>query len=65
MYVVPTQGFKIRDPDLMDLLPDAGREVPVSDYWIRRVNDGDVAVAQPPAAEINPPPKGVKKNDPV
>jgi hypothetical protein len=81
MYVVPKLGLKIRDPDLMDLLPDEGREVPESDYWVRRVNDGDVTVEKPPAAEvvaqpaaetvaqpaaeITATPKGAKKNDSV
>lgn len=65
MYVVPTPGFSIRDPDLMDLLPDEGREVPESDYWIRRVRDCDVVIAKPPVAEIIAAPKGVKKNDSV
>ena len=42
MFVKPSPGLVIRDPDLLDLLPDEGREVPESDYWHRRVRDGDV-----------------------
>jgi hypothetical protein len=49
MYVIPAPGFKIRDPDLLDFLPEAGREVPDSDYWHRRVRDRDVFEATPPA----------------
>jgi hypothetical protein len=50
MYVVPTPGFSIRDPDLQDLLPDEGREVPDSDYWHRRVRDNDVSLGTAPLA---------------
>jgi hypothetical protein len=42
MFVRPAPGLSIRDPDLMDLLPEEGREVPDSTYWIRRLRDGDV-----------------------
>ena len=44
MFVKPSEGLSIRDPDLLDLLPDEGREVPESDYWNRRVRDGDVVI---------------------
>lgn len=49
MFVKPAPGLVIRDPDLRDLLPDAGREVPDSGYWQRRLRDGDVIAAAPPA----------------
>ncbi len=42
MFVKPSPGLKIRDPDLKDFLPDDGREVPNTDYWLRRVRDQDV-----------------------
>ncbi len=42
MFIKPAPGLKVRDPDLKDLLPDEGREVPDSYYWIRRRRDGDV-----------------------
>ncbi len=48
MNVKPAPGLRIRDPDLKDLLPDEGREVPDTDYWHRRLRDGDV-VEVPPA----------------
>ncbi|PRP68612.1 DUF2635 domain-containing protein [Chromobacterium amazonense] len=50
MYVKPKDGLVIRDPDLLDLLPAAGREVPETDYWFRRLRDGDVVSAAPEAA---------------
>ncbi len=51
MYVKPSPGLTIRDPDLKDFLPEAGREVPDTDYWHRRVRDKDVVIAQAPAAD--------------
>ena len=48
MYVKPASGLKIRDPDLKDFLPEEGREVPGTGYWVRRVRDGDVLIATPP-----------------
>jgi hypothetical protein len=50
MYVKAAPGMKIRDADLKDLLPDEGRDVPDTDYWQRRLRDGDVVLAEPPAA---------------
>ncbi|MDB5853290.1 MAG: hypothetical protein JWR22_1331 [Herminiimonas sp.] len=47
MFVKPAPGLVIRDPDLKDLLPAEGREVPDSDYWHRRVLDKDVVESQP------------------
>lgn len=38
----------VRDPDLHDLLPAEGREVPDSMYWQRRLIDGDVVKCDPP-----------------
>lgn len=47
MFVKPAPGLVIRDPDLKDLLPAEGREVPDSDYWHRRVLDKDVVEGKP------------------
>jgi len=55
MYVKAAPGMKIRDPDLKDLLPDDGRDVPDTDYWQRRLRDGDVVEANPPAEAPEPP----------
>lgn len=51
MFVKPALGLTIRDPDMRDYLPAGGREVPNTDYWQRRVLDGDVVKATPGAAE--------------
>lgn len=50
MYVKPAPGMSIRDADLKDLLPAEGRDVPDTDYWQRRLRDGDVVAAKEPVA---------------
>jgi len=46
MFVVPAAGLTIPDPAMQGTpdyyLPPEGREVQPSDYWARRVRDGDV-----------------------
>lgn len=46
MFVKPKTGLKIPDPALLDYLPEDGREVESSAYWIRRLRDGDVIEVQ-------------------
>ena len=41
MKVKPAPGLDVRDPELRDLLPAEGRDVPCTDYWLRRLRDGD------------------------
>jgi hypothetical protein len=50
MYVIPAEGLTVPDPVLRDHLPPEGREVTPSEYWIRRIADGDVKEGKPPAA---------------
>jgi len=47
MFVKNAEGKRIPDPDRGGYLPDEGREVPETLYWIRRVNEGDVVVTDP------------------
>jgi hypothetical protein len=56
MYVKPAPGLSIRDPDLKDLLPESGRLVPDTDYWLRRVRDNDVIEAEAPPEDESPVP---------
>lgn len=51
MFIVPSEGLTIPDPDRRDMLPAEGREVPETDYWHRRLFDGDVRRASAPPAE--------------
>jgi hypothetical protein len=46
MRVLPVEGRVVRDPKTKMPLPPEGREVPDTDmFWVRRVRDGDVTVA--------------------
>lgn len=42
MYVKPTEGRTVPDPTRGDILPPEGREVESTQYWQRRILDGDV-----------------------
>ncbi|MBC8722132.1 DUF2635 domain-containing protein [Paraburkholderia sp. 31.1] len=56
MHIRPATGVRVRDPDLRDFLPDAGRVVPDSVYWRRRLRDGDVVPVadEPPTIPDTP-----------
>ena len=47
MYVKPTEGRQVPDSARGDTLPPEGREVEPTQYWQRRVIDGDVLEASP------------------
>lgn len=46
MYVIPIR--QTPDPDRGGYLPEAGRNVEPSPYWLRRVAEGDVRKGDPP-----------------
>lgn len=54
IFVVPAAGRMVPDPDLGDVLPDAGREVSKSQYWMCRVRDADVVVQATPVRTVKP-----------
>ena len=58
MLVIPAPGLSIRDPDLLDLLPDTGRNVPETPYWMCRLRDKDVILAGDDAAASVTQPEG-------
>jgi hypothetical protein len=47
MFVKPTKGRSVHDPARGDLLPEEGRNVDESQYWYRRVIDGDIKIVTP------------------
>lgn len=49
--VYPVEGRVVPDPDAGDYLPEAGREVPRSMYWLRRERAGDVTTEAPTKAK--------------
>lgn len=53
MYVKPTHDH-VPDIDRGGYLAADGRDVEASQYWLRRLQDGDVTEAAPPAAAPAP-----------
>lgn len=49
MHVKPAQGRQVPDPDRGGPLPPEGRVVESTQYWQRRLADGDVVEASPEA----------------
>lgn len=47
MYIKPIPGRVVPDPDRGDALPPEGREVAPTQYWQRRIADGDVVDVAP------------------
>lgn len=47
MFLKPAQGRTAADPERGDNLPAEGREVELTQYWQRRIADGDVVEGQP------------------
>lgn len=46
IIVIPAEGLKIRDPQTKKIIPENGVKIPeLTDYWVRRINDGDVIQA--------------------
>ncbi len=61
MYVKPVEGRTVADPYQGDDLPAAGRDVEANQYWFRRVADGDVVEAEPPAQPEEAPAKHARR----
>jgi hypothetical protein len=53
MFAKPAPGRTVRDPELLDILPEAGREVPDTAFWVRRLRDGDITSGAAPADKSN------------
>lgn len=52
MYVKPKAGLRVIDPIRKQFMPDEGLQVDDFDlYWVRRLRDGDVVRANPPAVQ--------------
>lgn len=51
MKVKPAEGRKVRDPISKLHLPDEGRDVPESTYWVRRILSGDVVLVTEPVVQ--------------
>lgn len=57
LYLIPAAGLTVVDPAASEaerFLPAEGREVEASDYWHRRLRDGDVTPGAAPAPSAQP-----------
>lgn len=65
MFIKASPGMRVRDPVTKRVLPEEGKEVPESTFWIRRLQDGDVVIVppEPPALAIEP--ATVVHHDPI
>jgi len=70
MFIKPVEGRRLKDPDTCVLVPEAGRYVPKSGYWLRRLEAGDCKKAKAPGSakgseektETKPAPTATSKN---
>ena len=47
MYAIPTPGRSVPLPGSRQLLPAAGQNIgPLTQYWQRRLRDGDIIVSE-------------------
>ena len=47
MYAIPTPGRSVPLPGSRQLLPAAGQNIgPLTQYWQRRLRDGDITVSE-------------------
>lgn len=42
MFIIPIDGRQVPDPERGGCLSPEGREVEATQYWLRRLQDGDV-----------------------
>jgi hypothetical protein len=46
-FIKPVSGVTVRDPETLEPLTESGELKPKNSYWLRRLNDGDIEVAEP------------------
>lgn len=51
MHIRPAPGLRVRDPISKRHLPEGGKDVPESSFWMRRLAEGDVVLAADPVLE--------------
>ena len=44
MYIKPVENRQVPDPETGRDLPKEGREVEKTQYWTRRLKDGDITI---------------------
>lgn len=56
--VIPAGG-RLVDPVTREVIPETGKEVVMSSYWLRRINDGDAILVN--TAQASEPVASTKK----
>ncbi|WP_431281658.1 DUF2635 domain-containing protein [Humitalea sp. 24SJ18S-53] len=56
VYVFPAPGRRVRDPATGLPIGAEGLDMPRDSFALRRIADGDLVLAAPPAAETPPEP---------
>lgn len=54
IFVKPKKGMLVRDPISKQMLPENGKAVTKSTYWLRRIKDGDVVLTTKGGVEKAP-----------
>jgi hypothetical protein len=62
MFVKPKNGVMVPDPERGGYLPDAGRDVPRTQYWLSRLRDGDIDRASTPPESVSQKPRNAKES---
>jgi hypothetical protein len=57
IFVKPADGMMVRNPETNLFLAPEGEMVPRDSFWLRRIADGSVTLADAPAAEQAAPVK--------
>jgi len=52
MFVRPAPGVRVRNPQNRQHIPESGAHVPRDQFWMRRLADGDVLIADEPGTMI-------------
>ena len=66
IFVKPSNAdFKIKDPETGLVLPAEGAEVADSQFWLRRVRNGDVTMGEPAKLEMKVEPETVAPKEPA
>jgi len=51
LHIRPVPGRKVRVPYTRSFLPEGGARMPHEQYWLRRLQEGDVELVPEPAPE--------------
>jgi len=54
MRVFPASGGQVSDPERGDFLPESGRNVESTQYWLRRIKAGEATTTQPVTQPVKP-----------